>query len=96
MINTGMIEAYLVWKRDKELYPPQWTPEDWAKDVIMSEARVRIDLIKDLLESDPGLEPTEFAVHVCRIVYDPLEELMNVGVRMGTSGETQPLGQEED
>lgn len=96
MINTNMIESYLVWKRDKELYPPQWTPEDWAKDVIMSEARVRIDLIKDLLENSPELDPVEFANEVHKIVYDPLEELMNVGVRMGTSGEAQSLGQEKD
>lgn len=95
MINTNMIEAYLVWKRDKELYPPQWTPEDWAKDVIMSEARVRIDLIKDLLETGEELDPAEFAVHVFRIVYDPLEELMNVGIPVGTSGEAQSMGQEE-
>lgn len=96
MINTNMIESYLVWKRDKELYPPQWTPEDWAKDVIMSEARVRIDLIKDLLENSPELDPVEFANEVHKIVYDPLEELMNVGIPMGTSGEAQSVGEEED
>jgi hypothetical protein len=77
MINTKMIEGYLLWKRDKELYPPQWTPEDWAADVIMSEARVRIDLIKDLLEHSGDVDPVEFANEVHRIVYDPLEELMN-------------------
>ena len=95
MINTGMIENYLLWKRDKELYPPQWTPEDWAADVIMSEARVRIDLIKDLLENSPELDPIEFANEVHRIVYDPLEELMNGEVRVVPDESVPELHQED-
>lgn len=91
MINTKMIEDYLLWKRDKDLYPPQYTAADWAHEVIMSEANARIGLIKDLLESDPGLEPTEFAVHVCRIVYDPLEELMNGGLQVQEEAEGDSL-----
>ncbi len=79
MDSTKMIEDYLDWKRSKELYPPQWTPLEWAQDVIMSEARVRIDLLKDLLENSPELEPTEVANQVHRIVYDPIEELMADG-----------------
>lgn len=82
MINTKMIEDYLLWKRDKELYPPQWTAAEWAADVIMSEARVRIDLIKDLLENGEEIEPVEFANQVHRIVYDPIEELMNGGLQV--------------
>ena len=95
MINTNMIESYLVWKRDKELYPPQWTPEDWAKDVIMSEARVRIDLIKDLLENSDDLDPLEFANEVHKIVYEPLEELMNDDVRVVPIESTSDLHQED-
>ena len=95
MINTNMIESYLIWKRDKELYPPQWTPEDWAKDVIMSEARVRIDLIKDLLENSGDLDPVEFANEVHKIVYEPLEELMNGDVRMVSDESTSELHQED-
>lgn len=95
MINTNMIESYLVWKRDKELYPPQWTPEDWAKDVIMSEARVRIDLIKDLLENSDDLDPVEFANEVHKIVYEPLEELMNDDVRVVPIESTSDLHQED-
>lgn len=95
MINTGMIENYLLWKRDKELYPPQWTPEDWAADVIMSEARVRIDLIKDLLETGEELDPAEFAVHVFRIVYDPLEELINGDTGLVSNESAFDLHQED-
>lgn len=74
MSNTKMIENYLSWKREKDMYPPQWTPEQWAEELIMSEARVRINLLKDLLETD--LDPVEFAVKAQSIVYDPLEDLM--------------------
>lgn len=95
MINTNMIESYLIWKRDKELYPPQWTPEDWAKDVIMSEARVRIDLIKDLLENSDDLDPVEFANEVHKIVYEPLEELMNDDVRVVPIESASDLHQED-
>ena len=69
-----MIENYLSWKREKDMYPPQWTPEQWAEELLMSEARVRINLLKDLLETD--LDPVEFAVKAQSIVYDPLEDLM--------------------
>ena len=74
MSNTKMIENYLSWKREKDMYPPQWTPEQWAEEVLMSEARVRINLLKDLLETE--LDPVEFAVKAQCIVYDPLEDLM--------------------
>jgi hypothetical protein len=74
-----MIEDYLMWKRDKELYPPQWTPQEWARDVIMSEANVRINLIKDLLEMDDGIHPVELANNIHRLVYDSLKELMSDG-----------------
>ena len=74
MSNTTMIESYLSWKREKDMYPPQWTPEQWAEELLMSEARVRINLLKDLLETD--LDPVEFAVKAQAIVYDPLEDLM--------------------
>ena len=91
MINTNMIEAYLVWKRDKELYPPNWSPDEWAADVIKSEARVRIDLIKDLLENSDDLDPVEFANEVHKIVYDPLEELMNGGLQVQEETEGDSL-----
>jgi hypothetical protein len=96
MTDTKMIENYLLWKRDKELYPPQWTPDEWAKELIMSEANARINIIKDLLENNPELDAIEFANEVHRITYDPLEELMNERVPMGAGGEAQSMGQEED
>jgi hypothetical protein len=79
MDNTRAIEDYLDWKRSKDLYPPTWSPIEWANEVIMSEARVRIDILKDLLEGNPELEPIELANQVHRIVYDPIGGLMADG-----------------
>lgn len=88
MNDVKMIENYLMWKRDRELYPPQWTPEEWADELLKSEARVRINLIKDLYENSHNkeLDPIEFSNEVCKLVYDPLEELMDEPVSMGASG----------
>ena len=79
MDSTKMIEDYLDWKRSKELYPPQWTPLEWAQDVIMSEANVRINLLKDMLEAHPEMGLVELAHQVRAIAYDPIEELMADG-----------------
>lgn len=95
MINTKMIEDYLLWKRDKDLYPPQYTAADWAHEVIMSEANARIDLIKDLLEHSDDVDPVEFANEVHRIVYDPLEELMNGDTGLVPDESASELHQED-
>lgn len=34
-IDTESIEDYLVWKRDKEMYPPKWTPFEFAEEIRM-------------------------------------------------------------
>lgn len=34
-IDTESIEDYLVWKRDKEMYPPKWTPDEFAEETRM-------------------------------------------------------------
>lgn len=78
-METKMIEDYLLWKRDKELYPPRWTPEEWARDVIMSEANVRLNLIKDMIEGRDEIGLVEFSLQIKSMVYDPIEELMSDG-----------------
>lgn len=52
MIEPEMIEKYLVWKRTKELYPSENSPQDWVDELIMSEARVKMQLLSDMLEHD--------------------------------------------
>lgn len=91
MTEVKMIEDYILWKRDKELYPPQWTPTEWALDVIKTEANQRINILKDMLEGLVELDPVELANEIHKIVYDPIEELMADGglqVQKETEGDS--------
>lgn len=46
------INKYLTWLRNIQLYPPQYSPEEYAEWVEMSEARGKMILINKLLELD--------------------------------------------
>ena len=79
MINADTINDYLEWRQTKlnELrYAGEdvVSPENWIEEILMSEARDRINLIKDLLESK-DLDPLEVATKIHSLVYDPIEEL---------------------
>jgi len=79
MINADTINDYLEWRQTKlnELrYAGEdvVSPENWIEEILMSEARDRINLIKDFLESD-DLDPLEVATRIHSLVYDPIEEL---------------------
>lgn len=52
MIDPKMIDRYLTWKRMKEVYPSENTPQDWIDELIMSEARVKMEWLSDMLEHD--------------------------------------------
>lgn len=75
MSETEMIENYILWRNEKLVNPPTYSPQEWAQDIIMSEANARINLIKDLLESGEDLDPVDLATKIHGLVYDPLEEL---------------------
>lgn len=75
MSEIKMIEDYLAWKHAKLIDPPTNSPQEWAQEVIMSEANARLNLIKDMLESNPDIDPIEVASKIHSLVYDPLEEL---------------------
>lgn len=94
MTDAKMIQEYLLWRRDKELYPPQWSPEEWVNETIMSESHARMNLIKDFLENNAP-DPIEFANEVHKIVYDPLGELINDDVRLVHNESSQTLHQED-
>ena len=49
MVDEGELEAYLAWKRDKDLYPPQWSPAEYIQDVLSKDARDRLGRLYDLL-----------------------------------------------
>jgi hypothetical protein len=46
------INKYLTWLRNIQLYPPQYSPEEYAEWVQMSEARGKMILIHKLLDLD--------------------------------------------
>ena len=65
--NVDDINKYLSWVRDKQLYPPQNSPEEYAEWVEMSVARDKMKLIQDLLGS--GLTDDKFRAKIVDIMY---------------------------
>lgn len=79
MINADTINDYLEWRQEKTNIirysgDEAVSPEAWVEEILMSEARDRLNLIKDLLESE-DLDPLEVATKIHSLVYDPIEEL---------------------
>lgn len=64
--NVDEINKYLSWVRDKQLYPPQNSPEEYAEYVEMSVALGKIILIKKVLELD--LTDEEFRANIVAIM----------------------------
>ena len=73
MIDIVEVEKYLDWKRDKELYPPRWTPEDYVEHVLNTEARQKLQKIYDIFDNeDPG-----FLASNTNALVDMIEEIIN-------------------
>lgn len=70
--NVNEINKYLSWVRDKQLYPPQNSPEEYAEYVEMSVARGKMILIEKLLGL--GLTDDEFRARIVDIVYMEVED----------------------
>jgi hypothetical protein len=95
MINADTINDYLEWRQEKANQLRYYgeaavSPENWIEEILMSEARDRINLIKDLLESE-DLDPLEVATKIHSLVYDPIEDLhddeeTNEQLSVGASG----------
>jgi hypothetical protein len=66
------INKYLSWVRDKQLYPPQNSPEEYAEYVEMSVARGKMILIEKLLGS--GLTDEQFRASIVDIMYMEVED----------------------
>jgi len=73
MIEASVINEYLDWLRDKKNYPPTGSPEEWVEEMLMSEARDRLGLIKDLFESDTTKPTLDIIKH---LVYADCKEIM--------------------
>ena len=73
MIDVVEVEKYLEWKRDKELYPPRWTPEDYVEHVLNQEARQKLQRVYDIFnEEDPG-----FLASNTNALVDMIEEVLS-------------------
>jgi len=78
MSNAEMINGYLEWRQEKVNQlrysgEEQLSPEAWIQETLMSDALVRINLIKDLLESS-SLDVLEIANAIHSLVYDDLSK----------------------
>jgi len=51
-IDSDAINKYVTWVRNIQLYPPQYSPEEYAEWVEMSEARAKMVAIKATMEAD--------------------------------------------
>lgn len=71
-INSDEINKYVTWVRNIQLYPPQYTPEEYAEWVEMSEARAKMTLIKSVLENK-DLTDKEISAKIAEIVNTDLE-----------------------
>jgi hypothetical protein len=69
--NVDDINKYLTWVRDKQLYPPQNSPEEYAEWVEMSVAYAKMVLIRTTLELD--LTDKEFRAKIAEIMETDLE-----------------------
>lgn len=57
VVDSKMVQAlqeYMAWKREKELYPPKWTPEDYADHILNLDARMKLIRIHNIFDTqDP-------------------------------------------
>ena len=73
MIDVSEVEKYLEWKRDKELYPPRWTPEEYVEHILNQEARQKLQKIYDIFDNeDPG-----FLASNTNALVDMIEEVIS-------------------
>jgi hypothetical protein len=73
MIDVAEVEKYLEWKRDKELYPPRWTPEEYVEHILNQDARQKLQRIHDIFQNeDPG-----FLASNTNALVDMIEEVVS-------------------
>lgn len=66
-MDLQLLNQYLEWKRDKELYPPKWSPEEYAEHILSMDARGKINLIYDIL-FDEEYDDAEFRRRVAELI----------------------------
>ena len=66
-MDLELLNQYLDWKREKELYPSKWSPEEYAEHVLNMEARGNLNLIYDMLFDD-GIDDAGFRRRVAELI----------------------------
>lgn len=69
--DLDLLNDYIVWKRDQELYPSRHSPEDYLQWREMSQAYAKVVVIKSLLDSD--LTKEDFFGKIKELVETELE-----------------------
>lgn len=69
------INKYLTWLRNIQLYPPQYSPEEYAEWVEMSVARAKMTVIRATLESKDLTDK-----EICAKIKDIMETDLEVEV----------------
>ena len=69
MIDEAELEAYIQWKRDKELYPPQWTPAEYIQEVLSKDARARMGKMYDLLLNTDDIKTEDLIGQIQEITF---------------------------
>ena len=68
------LERYLEWKRDKELYPPRWSPEEYTEYLLDKDARGKLIQIYNIYDNeDPDFLATNsnaLTAMIEEILYD--------------------------
>lgn len=55
--SADLLNDFIAWKREKDLYPSRHTPEDYLEEMAQKDARIRMNKIADYLLS---LDPAEY------------------------------------
>jgi hypothetical protein len=75
-VNDKMVQAledYMAWKREKELYPPKWTPEDYAEHILNMEARATVIRLQNIFDN----EDPDFLASNTNPLTEMIEEILN-------------------
>lgn len=67
------LEEFMAWKRDKELYPPRWTPNEYIQEMLNANARRIVNKIQDIFDN----EDPDFLASNSNALTEMIEEILN-------------------
>ena len=67
------LEEFMAWKRDKELYPPRWTPNEYIQEMLNANARRIVNKIQDIFDN----EDPDFLASNSNELTNMIEEIIN-------------------